>query len=151
MQHIYEESKKKAQDSSLNRQNGRLTMKKVRILLVGENEFFRRRIRHSLEQEEDMEIVGDCTSAEEALSQVETLFPNVVLIDAWLPGMDGIEACRRLAGNGHAYDVILLTTGQELMANALTAQAAGFFPKELKQGQLVTAIRLAYKWQSRSA
>lgn len=101
-------------------------MEKARILLVDDNSLFRRGVRHRLEQEEDMEIVGECTSAEEALSQLETLSPNVVIMDTWLPGMNGIEACRRMTGNGHVCDVIMLGTGQELIAHALIAGATGF-------------------------
>ncbi len=127
------------------------TIKKAQILLVDEDELFRLRIRHMLEQEEGMEIVGDCISAEEALSHVEALSPNIVLIDTRLPGMDGIEACRRMTGNGHDCDVIMLSHGQELIDYALKAGASGYYSKEIKQKELATAIRLACKWQSLKA
>jgi len=100
-------------------------MKKGRILLVDEDELFRIQVRHMLERQEDMEIVGDCTSAEEAISQIETLSPNIVLMDAQLPGMNGIEACRHLTGNGDDCDVTMLSTCQELISDALKAGAAG--------------------------
>ncbi len=62
------------------------TMKKVQIFLVDEDEFFRLWVRHMLEQEEGVEGIGDCTCAEEALSQMEALSPNIILMDTWLPG-----------------------------------------------------------------
>lgn len=123
-------------------------MKKCRILLVDEDKLFRLRVRHMLEQEEDMEIVGDCVSAEEVLSQIEKCFPDIVLMDTWLPGMNGIEACHRLTKNWNACDIIMLTTDQEPITQALSAGAAGYFPKELKSEELTTAIRLTCKWQS---
>ena len=148
MQYLYEESGKKMPDGSLNRRNGRFIMKRGRVLLVDEDELFRLWVRHMLEQEEDIEIVGDCTSAEEALSLVEALSPNIILMDTWLPGMDGIEACRQFTGNGRACDVIMLTASQELVNVALMAGATGYFPKDIKCEELATAIKLACKWQS---
>ena len=129
----------------------RNTLNKDRILLVDGDELFRHGVRQMLEQEEDMEIVGDCASAEEALAQMAALSPNIVLMDTWLPGMNGIDACRRLTGNGLACDVIMLATGQELVNEALNAGATGYYPKDIKQAELTTAIRLACKWQSLSA
>lgn len=129
----------------------RKMMDKGRILLVDGDELFRDGVRQMLEQEEDMEIVGDCASAEEALSQMAALSPNIVLMDTWLPGMNGIDACRRLIGNGFACDVIMLTDGQELISEALNAGVTGYYPKDIKQAELATAIRLACKWQSLNA
>ena len=129
----------------------RNVMKKARILLVDEDYLFRLGVRFALEQEDDMEIVGDCTSAEEALSRVDTLSPNIILMDTLLPKMDGIEACRHLTGNGYACDVIMLSTNQDLVNYALSAGATFFFPKDLKQNELATAVRLICKWQSLKA
>jgi len=123
-------------------------MKKVQILLVDEDELFRLWVRQMLEEEEDMEIVGDCTSAEEALSRVEMLSPNIVLMDTSLPEMNGIEACRHLTGNGCGCDVIMLSGCQDWINDAVKAGAAGYYPKNIRQRELVTAIRLVCKWQS---
>ena len=124
-------------------------MKKGRILLIDGDDLFRLWLRHMLEQEEDIEVVGDCTSAEEALSRVETLSPNIVLMDIWLPGMNGIEACCELTKN--TCDVIMLTKDQELIHYALKAGASGYYPKEIKYDELIMAIKLACKWQSLKA
>lgn len=123
-------------------------MQKGRILLVGEDKLFGFKIKHMLEQEEDMEIVGDCNSAEQALFQMETLSPNIVLMDSSLSETNGIEACRRLTEKQHTCDVIMLTASQELTEYAMKAGATSCYPKELKHEELVTAIRLACKWQS---
>lgn len=122
-------------------------MEKVRILLVDGEERVRNGMRYRLEQEEDIKIVGECISGEEALSKVELLSPNIVLMDTWLPGVNGIEACRKLTRSEHACDVIMLTPGQEFINDALKAGAVSCFPKALNYEELVTAVRLACRWR----
>ena len=70
-------------------------MKGIRILLADDHEVVRRGVQTMLQQEEDMEIVGDCSSAEEALFLTEITSPNILLMEAKLPGMGGVEATRR--------------------------------------------------------
>ncbi len=121
-------------------------MKDIRILLVDDNEIAHQGVRAMLEPEEDMEIVGDCTNAEDALSQVEMLFPNIVLMEVKMPGMDGIEACRRLKTSGLAWDVdvIMLTAYAEYLVEALRAKAAGYLLKDISHAELAQAIRQVY-------
>ncbi len=126
-------------------------MEKAHILLVDEDVTYRHTLRQILENEEDMEVVGDCTSAEEAFSQVEVLSPNIVLMDTNLPGLDGIEACRTLSLNRQACQVIMLTSHTGLIDYALKAGAVGYYPKKIGQSALLSAVRLACKWQSLSA
>jgi len=71
-------------------------MRKERILLVDEGQLFRLWVRQMLESEEATEVIGDCGSAEEAMTQMEALSPNIVIMDTRLPGINGIEACRQL-------------------------------------------------------
>ncbi len=118
--------------------------KDIRILLVDDQEVVRRGVRAMLEQERDMEIVGDCASAEEAMAQAERLSPDIVLIDIRMPGMNGIEACRRLKGNGLPCNVIMLTLYEEHLVDALKAGAAAYLPKDIKRGELLQTIRQVY-------
>ena len=126
-------------------------MEKAHILLVDEDMAYRHALRQILEHEEDMEVVGDCTSAEEALSQMSILSPNIVLMDTNLPGMDGIEACRCLSWSRQACQVIMLTSHSGLIDYALKAGAVGYYPKKIGQSELLNAVRLACKWQLLSA
>ena len=125
----------------------------IRILLVDDHELIRYGLRRMLEQEEDMEVVDDCASAEEAFPLVETLSPDIVLMDTLLPGMDGIEAIRHLKKNGVDYSgsVIILDECAYSRAEALKAGAACCLIKEkIKRAELTQAIRQVY-WSKQSA
>ena len=75
---------------------GNAVMGDVRILLVDDNDVVRHGLRHMLESEEGMKVVGDFANAEEALAQAQTLSPDVILMDIKMPGVDGVEATRRM-------------------------------------------------------
>lgn len=119
----------------------------IRILLVDDQELVRHGLRHMLEQEEDIEVVGDCASAEEALSRMEMLSPDIVLMDTQMPGMSGIEATHHLKRSGMDYDgeVIILADSTHYQAKALQAGAAGYLTKkDLKCAKLNQYIREIY-------
>lgn len=119
-------------------------MKGIRVLLVGTHELTRGRVQNMLEQEEDIEIIGDCSSAEEALLRIETLSPNIILMDTKMPGMAGIEATRRLLHEGTPCNVIMLNTYEDDVAKAVEAGAAGYLLENIKCQELVHAIRRVY-------
>ncbi len=119
-------------------------MKEIRVLLVDDHEIVRRGVRGMLEQEEDMEIVGDCSSAEEALHQVETLSPNIILMEAEMSGMGGIEATRRCCQKRTPSKIIMLTLCEDCLAEALEAGAVGYLLKDIKGQELAQAIRRVY-------
>jgi len=119
-------------------------MKDIRILLVDDHEIVRRGVRGILEQEEDMEIIGDCSSAEEALHQAEILSPNIILMEAEMPGMGGIEATRLYCQKRTPCSVIMLTLCEDCLAEALEAGAVGYLLKDIKCQELAQAIRKVY-------
>jgi len=122
----------------------------IRILLVDDHGIVRRGLRSMLEQEEDMEVVGEADNAGEALAKLDAISPNIVLMDVRMPGMDGIEACRRLKTNWMAadMDVIMLTLYQEYLVEALKAGAAGYLAKDVKREELIETIREVYRQQT---
>jgi len=119
-------------------------MKEIRVLLVDNQEIVHRGVRGMLEQEEDMEIIGDCTSAEEALHQTETLSPNIILMEAKMSGMGGIEATRLYCQKRTHCSVIMLTLCEDCLAEALEAGAVGYLLKDIKRQELAQAIRRVY-------
>ena len=119
-------------------------MKEIRVLLVDDHEIVRRGVRGMLEQEEDIEIVGDCSSTEEALLQTEILLPNIILMEVEMPGMGGIEATRRYCQKRMPCSVIMLTSCEDCLAEALEAGAIGYLLKDIKRQELAQAIRRVY-------
>lgn len=103
-----------------------------RVLIVDDQASFRSAARMVVELCDDFEVVGEAESAEAALKLVATLRPDLVLMDVNLPGMDGLEATRRITAAGGAVRVLVLSTysRSEYEATALAAGAAAFIPKD---------------------
>ncbi len=115
--------------------------KDIRILLVDDHQVVREGLRRMLELEADLEVVGEAADANEALTQVELLSPEVVLMDIKMPGMNGIELTRQLKEKQLACNIIMLTLYDEYLAQAMEAGAMGYLLKEAKGAELTRAIR----------
>jgi DNA-binding NarL/FixJ family response regulator len=115
----------------------------TRVLVADDQALVRRGFRMILETEADLEVVGEAADGEEAVLLVSRLRPDVVLMDVRMPGVDGIEATRRIAADGDGPRVIMLTTFDmdEYVYDALRAGAAGFLLKDVPPEQLVDGIR----------
>jgi DNA-binding NarL/FixJ family response regulator len=116
----------------------------IRIVLVDDHQVVRQGVRAMLSIEEDITVVGDYGSAEEAIPQIEKLLPDIVLLDFRMPGLNGIEACRLLKAKGLACDVIILTLYEEHFSEAMRAGAKGYLPKDMKREELIGTIRHTY-------
>ena len=121
--------------------------KDIRILLVDDHQVVREGLQHMLEQEEDMEVVGQSANGEEALSQVEMLSPNIVLMDIKMPGMNGIELTRQLKEKKLSCKIIMLTLYDEYLAEAIEAGAVGYLLKDTKRAELTQSIRQVHHGQ----
>jgi DNA-binding NarL/FixJ family response regulator len=116
----------------------------VRVLIVDDQALVRAGFRMILEAEEDIDVVGEAGDGAEAVEAARRLTPDVVLMDVRMPELDGIEATRRLLGNGAASTkVVMLTTFDmdEYVYDALCAGASGFLLKDVPPEQLVEGIR----------
>ena len=122
--------------------------KDIRILVVDDHQVVREGLRHMLELEDDMKVVGQGANSEEVLSQVETLSPNIVLMDIKMPGMDGIELTRRVKQKQPSCNVIMLTLYDEYLTQAMEAGAKGYLLKDIKREELVRAIRAVHEGRS---
>ncbi len=125
--------------------------KDIRIMLIADQNLVRYGFRSMLEQEEDMEVMGDFASAEEAFPNIIRLRPDIVLIDAKMPRMNGIEATRYLKGTELNYDgdVIVLAECMDYRAEALEAGAATYLLKDLTRTAFAQAVREVY-WSKQS-
>jgi len=115
--------------------------KDMRILLVDDHAVVREGLKHMLAHEENMAVVGESANGQEALSQVETLCPNIVLTDIKMPVMDGIELIRYLKEQYASCNVVVLTMYDEYLGPAMEAGARGYLLKDIKAEELTQAIR----------
>ena len=113
------------------------------VLLVDDQALLRMGFRLVIESEPDLEVVGEASDGASALAQVAALEPDVVLMDVRMPGMDGIEATRRVVADHPASRVLVLTTFDvdEYAFAALRSGASGFLLKNARPDELVDAIR----------
>ena len=97
-----------------------------------------------MDAKEDLEVVGEAEDGAEAVALAELHRPDVVLMDVRMPGVDGIEATRRIVSSGSRARIIVLTTfdADEYVFAALRAGASGFLLKDVRPADLVEAIRI---------
>ena len=117
-------------------------MVKQRILLVDDHEVVRLGLKSLLERNPQFDIVGEAGSAREAIEQVTTLQPDVVVMDIRLPGTSGIEACEEIVNRFPATKVIMLTSyaEDEMLFSAIRAGASGYILKQIGSEDLVKAL-----------
>ena len=122
---------------------------KTRLLLVDDHEVVRSGLRMLLEGEDDVVIVGEAASAEEAIARVQDLDPDVVLMDIGLPDVSGIEAAKSIKEERPDTEVVALTIheDEEYFFKMMEAGAVGYVPKRAAPEELLTAIRLAAEGQ----
>ena len=122
-------------------------MAKIRLLLVDDHEVVRSGLRMLLENESDLNIVGEASTGDEAMSLVETIKPDVVIMDITLPDISGIEATRRIKEIHPNVAVVALTIheDQRYFFEMLQAGASGYVPKRAAPDDLITAIHAAHR------
>lgn len=116
---------------------------RIRTLIVDDHGVLRAGLRALLAGEADLEVVGEAADGDEALRMAGELSPEVVLMDITMPGMDGIEATRKLLAEMPSARVLLLTVHADssLLREALKAGAAGYILKRAVESELINAIR----------
>lgn len=117
-------------------------MTKQRILLVDDHEVVRLGLKALLDRHPNFEVVGEAASAREALELVDTLQPNVVVMDIRLPGTSGIEACEEITQRFPETKVLMLTSyaEDEMLFSAIRAGASGYVLKQIGGEELVRAL-----------
>ena len=118
----------------------------IRVLLADDQALIRAGFRALLEHTKDITVVGEATDGEQAVSLAATTRPDVVLMDIRMPGVDGLEATRRIANNDDLADVrvLILTTfeADNYVYDALRAGASGFVVKDTEPADLIQAVRV---------
>ncbi len=119
--------------------------KDIRILLVDDHQVVRDGLRNMLGQENDMEVVGQSAGSEDALAQIATLSPNIVLMDIKMPRMDGIQLAHLVKQKYPNCNVVMLTLYDEYLTQAIEAGARGYLLKDISREELTQAIRQVHQ------
>ncbi len=116
---------------------------KIAVLLVDDHALVRRGFRRLLEDESDIDILGEASDGEEAVQLAKTLRPDVIVMDCALPGVNGLIATRRILEENKNVAVLMLSMHSEntWVRQALEAGARGYVLKNAVDLELVTAIR----------
>jgi DNA-binding NarL/FixJ family response regulator len=124
-----------------------LTEKTIRVLLVDDTESVRRALRLTLSIEPDLSVVGEAADGARAVQCARDLHPDIILMDLELPGMDGLDATRRIKAAGERGVVIMLTAfgGEEIRAAAARAGVALFLEKGDNLDDLAETIRALHE------
>jgi two-component system response regulator DevR len=125
-------------------------MTTIRVFLVDDHELVRRGIRGLLEQEPDLQVVGEADTAQDAKARIPALRPHVAILDARLPDGSGIDVCRDIRSVDPSIRALILTSydDDEALFAAIMAGAAGYLLKQVRGSDLVSAVRLVAGGQS---
>lgn len=125
-------------------------MTKTRLLLVDDHEVVRLGLMTLLNDQPDLQVIGEASTAGEAIRAVEQLDPDVVLMDIRLPGEGGIEATRQITRKYPRSKVVMLTSfaDDELIMRAITAGAVGYVLKQVGNEELLRAVAAAARGEA---
>jgi DNA-binding NarL/FixJ family response regulator len=115
----------------------------IRLLIADDHPMFLEGVVHSLENEQDIEIIGQVSSGEEAFEIIIEKLPDVVMLDITMPGEGGISTTKRIATNYPVIKIIILTGSEDDddLIGALKAGASGYIVKGIAAKELVNAVR----------
>lgn len=118
----------------------------IRILIADDHQLVRAGIRRILEEDEEFSIVGEASDGKQAIELAERLRPDVVLLDVAMPGLDGVEATRRLSKNRPPTHVLIVTmyADEHHAARLLRMGALGYMVKDAAPSELAEAIRTVH-------
>jgi two-component system, NarL family, response regulator DevR len=122
----------------------------TRVFLLDDHEIVRRGVRELLENQPDIEVVGEAGTAEEAYGRIPATTPDVALLDLRLPDGDGIEVCREVRSRHPEIECVILTSfaDDEAVYAAILAGAAGYILKQVKGTDIVDAVRRVGRGES---
>ncbi len=122
----------------------------IRVFLLDDHEVVRRGVRDLLEAEDDITVVGEAGTAEEAVGRIPATTPHVAVLDVRLPDGDGIEVCRDVRSRHPEIACIMLTSyaDDEAVYAAILAGASGYVLKQVRGGELVDGIRRVARGES---
>jgi two-component system response regulator NreC len=126
------------------------TAPKIRVLIADDHAILRDGLRKLLNEEADLDVVGEARDGHDALRRAEELAPDVVLLDMAMPGLNGLTVAKRLRSALPAAKILILTMHQEeeYVYETLRAGASGYVLKDAAAPELVSAIRAARRGET---
>jgi DNA-binding NarL/FixJ family response regulator len=124
---------------------------KLRVIIVDDHALFRRGLEMVLENEADIEVVGEAHDGQQAVDRTSELMPDVVLMDVRMPRRSGIEATQRIKELMPHVKIVVLTNSDEEadLYEAIKAGASGYLLKEISSEEVADAIRSVVQGHSR--
>jgi len=124
---------------------------RLRVMVVDDHALFRRGLEMVLENEDDIDLVGEASDGQEAIQKAQELMPDVVLMDVRMPKRSGIEAAREIRDLLPHVKILMLTISDEEadLYEAIKAGASGYLLKEIPIEEVADAIRSVWAGQSR--
>jgi len=113
----------------------------INVLLVDDHEMARERLRRLLDMEPDIQVVGEASDGQEVVSQVQSLSPDIILMDVKMPTVSGIDVTRLIMRRRMGGKAIVLSFIDEYLAQTMEAGAEGYLTKDMDRNELVDAIR----------
>ena len=122
----------------------------IRVFLLDDHEIVRRGLRELLDAEDDIEVVGEASTAAEALARVPAVRPDVAVLDVRLPDGNGVEVCRDIRAAHPEVQCLMLTSyaDDEALFDSIMAGASGYVLKQVRGVELVDGIRRVAAGQS---
>lgn len=122
----------------------------IKVMLVDDHELVRTGLKTSISLEDDLEVIAEAASGEEAVARLDTVTPDVILMDVMMPGMGGVEACRLVRERGEVPRVLMLTSSSDDQAvlSSLVAGACGYLLKNVGREDLIRSIRAVHAGQT---
>jgi DNA-binding NarL/FixJ family response regulator len=122
----------------------------IRVFLLDDHEVVRRGVHDLLDDEADIEVVGEAATVEQALARVPALRPDVAVLDVRLPDGDGVSVCRELRSRLPELVCLMLTSfdDEEALLDSIMAGASGYVLKQIQGSDLVSAVRTVARGQS---
>lgn len=118
----------------------------IRVMIVDDHVVMAEGLRHLIESQQDLTVVGCLTDGREALQKISELIPNVIIMDVTMPELNGIDATRLIKERAPATQVLILSmhSNQEYVLRALQAGASGYLLKKNASDEVLAAIRAVH-------
>jgi DNA-binding NarL/FixJ family response regulator len=125
-------------------------MEPIRLLIADDHTFYREGVRAMLREVTETEVLGEATTGDEAVTKALELQPDIILMDIKMPGLNGIEATRRILQDSPHIGVLVITMFEDdaSVFAAMRAGARGYLLKDADQDELVRAVKAIHRGEA---